>query len=456
MPPSELKRALGVFDSVMLIVGSTVGIGVFVTTGFVAQHLSSAGGVLLVWLLGALLALAGALSCAELAVTFPKAGGDYVYLREAYGPLFGFLSGWSSFFVTFSGSVASLGIGFTQYLAFYFPVLDRKNAFMDLALFGAAIHVSAGQLAAVGLIFVLSLVQSLGIRRGSNLQNVLSLFKIGAILAIVVLAVTIGQGNLAHFTPFFAFGTDTRADSLGLAFIPILFTYAGWNSIIYLAEEVKEPESNLPRALVRANLLIAFLYLGLNAVLLYGAPLSSLRGHIRATELATSALFGYETAAWINAIIALSILGSLNAVIMTGPRIYFAMAGDRLFFPGLSRVHPRFGTPTRAIWFQFAWASVLMLSGTFAALLTYVTFTIIVFSSLTVGAVLVLRFRQPRAIRAYRAWGYPVVPLLFVTVHLAIALVILWQRPVESFLGVTIASLGVPAYFLWKNWLKKV
>lgn len=447
---TELEREMGVFDSVMVIVGSTIGVGIFVTTGFVAQEVSSPGIILSIWFLGGLLALAGALSFAELSTMFPRAGGDYVYLREAYGSLLGFLSGWASFFVTFSGSVASLALGFTSYVSFYVPALNPVHSYWSFEVLGRTAGFSLAQISAAALILLFSAVQMLGVRRGSNLQNVLSLSKVGALIALVLLAATIGNGKLAHFRPFFEPG-DIPWSALGVAFIPVLFTYGGWNAIVYLAAEVENPAANLPRALLRANLLIMVLYLAVNAAFIYGLPVEKMQGTIKAAEFATSALFGHGTAAWLNAVIAVSILGALNAVIMTGPRIYYAMARDGLFFRALSRVHPRFRTPARAIGLQAFWACILVLSGTFATLLTYVSVIIAVFSALTVAAVVVLRIRRPAFDRPFRMLGCPWIPGLFVLAHIAIGIATLRERPVETFLGAVIVGIGIPAYFFWKN-----
>ena len=451
MDTTELKRELGIFDSVMLIVGSTIGIGIFVTTGFIAQQVSSPGIILLIWLLGGLLALAGALSCAELGSSLPYAGGDYIYLREAYGPLVGFLSGWASFFVTFSGSAASLAVGFTAFIAFFVPALEQTRSLFSLEIFGLTLQLSLASVFSIGVILFLSLIQVIGIRQGSWVQNFLTLLKIGALLGIVVVGVSVGKGSLSHFSPFWDFSQSTGLTILGTAFIPVIFTYAGWNAVIYMAGEVKKPATDLPYSLLWANLLVIALYLAVNAVYLYGVPVQDMKGVLRVAEVATTALFGYHTSAWITGIIALSILGAMNAITMTGPRIYYAMAVDRIFFRRLARVHPRFHTPSNAIILQALWASILVLTGTFEALLTYVTVVIVLFSALTVGAVLVLRARRPEMTRPYKIWGYPAVPSLFIVAYLGIVLATFWERPHESLLGAGIVALGIPAYFFWSR-----
>ena len=452
----NLKRELGFFDSVMLIVGSTIGIGIFVTTGFITQNLLSPGAILLVWLLGGLLALAGALSCAELGSSLPYAGGDYIYLREAFSPLFGFLSGWSSFFVTFSGSVASLAVGFTDFMAYFFPLLGRNGDSFSVEGLGFTFQLSVASIFSICVILILSMVHIAGIKQGSKLQNLLTILKIGALLGIILLGVVLGRGSVSHFSPFLELSEITNITALGAAFIPVIFTYAGWNAVIYMAGEVKSPEKELPRALLWANLLIIFLYLAINSVYFYGVPVKEMRGVMRVAEVATTALFGYQTSAWITGIIALSILGALNAVIMTGPRIYYAMAQDGIFFRRLARVHPRFHTPSRAIILQALWSSILVLTGTFETLLTYVTVIVVLFSALTVGSLIALRVKRPELRRPYKIWGYPGVPSLFILAHLGIALSTLWVNPLESLLGMGIVALGIPAYLFWARSNSKI
>jgi len=248
-----------------------------------------------------------------------------------------------------------------------------------------------------------------------------------------------------HFVPFFDASKITGFSAFGAAFIPVIFAYAGWNAVIYLAGEVKEPEKNLPRALVWANSLVIVLYLAVNVIYIYGVPVTQMKGALRVSEVATTALFGTQTSAWITAIITVSVLGALNAVIMIGPRIYYAMAQDGVFFGALARVHPTFNTPSNAIILQALWSCVLILTGTFDALFTYVSVIISLFSALTVGAVIVLRFKRPDLRRPYKTWGYPSVPIFFILVSLWIAWGSLVSKPWESLGGVFIVALGIPA-----------
>ena len=455
MAQNGLKRQLGLFDAVMLISGDMIGIGIFVTTGVIAETLPTPGGVLLVWVLGGLLALAGALSCAELSASLPYAGGDYIYIREAYGKLLGFLSGWSSFLVTFSGAIAFLAVGFTGFMAFFFPVLGREEAIIGGTLLGLPVKLTVGTAFSIAVVVLISALHCLGVRHGTVTQNILTTLKIGALLGIIALGVFFGHGNTAHFSPLFDWEKITDLSVFGAAFIPAIFAYSGWNAVIYIAGEVKQPERNLPRALLWANLLVIALYIAVNVVYLYGVPVTEMKGALRVSEVATTALFGYQTSAWITGIITVSILGALNAVTMIGPRIYYAMAQDGLFFKSLARVHPNFGTPASAVVLQGLWACFLILTGTFSALFTYVSVIIVLFSALTVGSVIVLRWKRPELPRPYRLWGYPIVPILFILAHLWIAWGSLIENPGDTLRGVIVVGMGIPAYLIWQNRLKR-
>jgi APA family basic amino acid/polyamine antiporter len=455
MAQTGLKRQIGLFSAVMVIAGDMIGIGIFVTTGAIAETLPSPGGILLVWVLGGLLALTGALSCAELSASLPYVGGDYIYIREAYGKLMGFLSGWSSFLVTFSGAIAFLAVGFNGFMSFFFPVLGSNEVLFSFAIPVFPINVTVGALFSIVVVLLISWLHCVGVRQGTMTQNVLTILKIGALLGIIVLGVLFGKGNTEHFKPLFDWQKITNFSVFAAAFIPAIFAYSGWNAVIYIAGEVKDPEKNLPRALLWANLIVISLYLAVNVIYIYGVPVTEMKGALRVSEVATTALFGYQTSAWITAIITVSILGALNVVTMIGPRIYYAMAQDGVFFKRLTRVHPTFGTPTNAIILQAIWACFLILTGTFGTLFTYVSVIITLFSALTVGSVIVLRWKRPDLNRPYKLWGYPIVPILFIIAHLWIVWGSVIEKPRDSLMGVFIVALGIPAYLLWQNRIEK-
>jgi APA family basic amino acid/polyamine antiporter len=341
-------------------------------------------------------------------------------------------------------------------MSFFFPVLGSQEAIFSATILGLWINVTVGTLFSVIVVMMISGLHCLGVRQGTVTQNILTTLKIGSLLGILILGVSFGKGNTAHFSPLFDWQKITNFSVFAAAFIPAIFAYSGWNAVIYIAGEVKDPEKNLPRALLWANLIVIALYLAVNVVYIYGVPVTEMKGALRVSEVATTALFGYQTSAWITGIITVSILGALNVVTMIGPRIYYAMAQDGVFFKRLSRIHPIFGTPTNAIILQAIWACCLIVTGTFGTLFTYVSIIITLFSALTVGSVIVLRWKRPELKRPYKLWGYPIVPILFIIAHLWIVWGSLVEKPWESLIGVFIVSLGIPAYLIWQNRLKVI
>jgi APA family basic amino acid/polyamine antiporter len=314
-----------------------------------------------------------------------------------------------------------------------------------------SIQGTIGNLFSIVVVLLISGLHCLGVRQGTITQNILTTLKIGALLGIILLGVLFGKGDTAHFSPLFDWQKIGNFSVFAAAFIPAIFAYSGWNAVIYIAGEVKEPEKNLPKALLWANLLVITLYLAINVVYIYGVPVTEMKGALRVSEVATTALFGYQTSAWITAIITVSILGALNVVTMLGPRIYYAMARDGVFFKRLAEVHPTFGTPARAIMLQAIWACLLILTGTFGTLFTYVSVIITLFSALTVGSVIVLRYKRPRLKRPYKLWGYPIVPILFIAAHIWIVWGSVTEKPYETLIGLFIVCLGIPAYLIWQK-----
>jgi len=455
MAQQELKRQIGLFSAVMLIAGDMIGTGIFISTGAIAETLPTPGGVLLVWLFGGLLALAGALTCAELSASLPYAGGDYIYIREAYGRLMGFLSGWSSFLVTFSGAIAFLAVILNGFVSFFVPALGSQEVMFSIPLPIIPINATLGMFFSMAVVLLLSGLHCLGVKQGTLTQNILTILKIGALLGIIFLGFFFGKGSTNHFEPLFDWQKIGDFSVFGAAFIPVIFAYSGWNAITYIAGEVKDPDENLPRALLYGVLIVMVLYLAINAVYIYALPVTEMKGALRMSEVATTALFGYKTSAWITAIITVSILGALNVVTMIGPRIYYAMAKDGVFFQRLTYVHPTFGTPSKAILLQALWSCLLILTNTWGTLFTYVSVVITLFSAFTVGSVIVLRWKRPEIKRPYRLWGYPIVPLLFILVHLWIVWGSVTEKPKESLIGLFIVCLGIPAYLIWRSRAEK-
>jgi basic amino acid/polyamine antiporter, APA family len=447
-PPSP---SIGLFSATMLVVGNTIGVGIFTTSGVVAQHLPSPGWILLAWILGGLLSLAGALVWAELGAAFPHAGGEYVYLREAFGSFWGFLCGWAAFLASFSGSIAVLAIALAEYLQVFLPTSLVNPLLWKIEVGQFTYTLMLNQVMGIVLVWLTSGLNYCGLRFGSFTQNVLSMSKLLAIGGLLVVGMSFGSGTWLNFTPAFP---DTMSyktvSALGLALIPIVFTYTGWNAVAYIASEVRHPETTLPQALALGTLITIAIYLALNLLYLYAVPVTQLQGVVRVGELVAVALFG--GAAWAIAIlIAVSIAGALNAMVLTGGRIYFAMARDGVFFARAGEIHPRFQVPGYALLLQAVWTSVLILSGTFEQLLVYSTVVIVGLSIVTVGALFFLRWQRPSLPRPYHVWGYPWTPTLYVIASGGIFLNALWEQPLECFFGLLLCLVGVPAYWWWRR-----
>jgi APA family basic amino acid/polyamine antiporter len=436
----------------MLVVGNTIGVGIFTTSGVVAEHLPSPGLILLVWVLGGLLSLAGALAWAELGAAFPLAGGEYVYLREAFGPFWGFLCGWSAFLVSFSGSIAVLAIALAEYLFGMLSLEPAESAVWTLQLFDFTCTISFVQVLGILLVWGVSFLNYRGLHLGSLTQNVLSLSKLVAIGGLVTVGLRFGNGTWTHFAPAFAWNESRNVVSaIGLALIPVVFTYSGWNATAYIASEVHNPQKTLPQSLLFGTLVTLSVYLALNVLYLYALSVGTLSGVVRVGEQATNALFGSGAAWAVSALIAVAIASAFNVMVLTGGRIYFAMACDGVFFARAAALHPRFHVPGNALLLQAVWASILILSGTFEQLLTYATLVIVSISALTVCAVFVLRWKRPNLPRPYRVWGYPWLPALYVLGAVWIFGNALWERPGESLLGIGLCAIGVPAYWWWRK-----
>jgi APA family basic amino acid/polyamine antiporter len=436
----------------MLVVGNTIGVGVFTTTGVIAEYLPSPGLILFVWILGGILSLAGALAWAELGAAFPRAGGEYVYLRETFGPVWGFLSGWAAFLAGFSGSIAVLAIALADYFAGFMVAIPSGSVLWEGQWKHMSFQLSYGQMWGILLVWVFSLLNYCGLRLGSVTQNILSCSKLIAIAILIGAGFYSGKGRWTHFSPFLTTaGVDNLVNKVGVALIPVMFAYTGWNAVAYIASEVRKPEVTLPRALVLGTGITIAVYLALNVLYLYAASPSVLSGVVAIGETAARALFQAPAARGVSALIALSIAGVLNAMILTSGRIYFAMARDGVFFARAATLHPRFHTPGYALLLQALWTSVLIISGTFEQLLTYTTVVLVLVSACAVVTVFVLRQRAPDLPRPYRTWGYPWLPGLYVLGSTGILLNALWQQPVECLLGIGLCISGLPAYWWWRR-----
>ena len=451
--PKFLRR-LNLMDTAFLVVGAVIGSGIFMTPGLIAAGVPSPGLLLVVWLAGGLVTLCGALSFAELGAMYPQAGGQYVYLREAYGSGAAFLFGWGFFGFIMCGGLAALAVGFAEFFGSFVPSLSTGVEIGHFSAFGLSYSLSAGQLVAAASIVLLTVVNSFGIRAGVAVQNLLTVFRIGAVGALVVLGLVFGtKSGGTNFHPLFpgGLGFPGVLKPLGLALVAVFWTYDGWYSVNCTAEEIREPEKNIPRGLVLGVAGVTVLYVSVNLVYLLALPLEKLKGVMRVGELVTTALFGGGAGAAIAAVIMISVFGCLNANLLFGPRVYYAMARDESFFRSMARLSPRTRVPTRALWGQAAWSAVLCLSGTYQALYEYMVFALLVFFAATGLAVIVLRRRRPEAGRPYRTWGYPIIPMVFVVSCLAIFVSILLAQPLKSAAGLALLGAGLPAFLIWRR-----
>jgi len=431
-PRDRLRRELGLHDAVFLVVASVVGSGIFLTPGAIAERLPHPGLILAVWVVGGLLSLAGALANAELGAAFPHAGGDYVYLREAFHPLAGFLAGWLSFFGIFAGTVATLAVGFAQALG---PVLDLSSA--------------AQTALAVATILACSWLNAIGVRHGARANNLTGWIKVGVLAFFVVAAPLSGRGDFANLRPFVD-GVLSAAPPLAfaLALSPVLFSYLGWNATVFVASEIRDPGRNVPRSLFIGLGLCIALYLALNLAYLYAAPVATLSGAPNAGELAAAVIVGPRGGGFVAAFVLISILGTLNATILVGPRIAYAMALDQLFLRMANRVHAEYATPTGAIWLQAAVACALvLLLENFPSALDFTTFGIVLATLADTLALFALRRKRPSLSRPYRAWGYPWVPMIYLVANAAIGVGLLVGRPREAGIAIAVLAIGIPAYF---------
>lgn len=451
--PRRLVRGLGAWDGALITIGSIVGTGIFITTGDMARVLPRGGLILLAWVLGGLLTLAGALTYGELGALFPRAGGIYHFLREAYGPLWGFLYGWTSFLVIMSGGIAAIAVGFGEYLGSFLPFFSTLHVLFSLPVGSLTWTVSGGQLAAVLAIVFLTAVNYLGLKEGAWVQNLLTLVKVGSIVLFVALGLAKGGSALSGrltATP----GAGLEAGLLaafGVAMIATLWTYDGWYNLTFSAGEMKNPGRSLPLGLIAGTLAVVALYTLLNVVYVRVLPVAALAATARIGETAAAALFGPRGARLLSAAVLLSSFGCLSSTILCCSRIYHPMAEDGLFFRSLAAIHPRHRTPGRSLWAQSGWAVVLTLSGTYEQLYTYVVFAGVLFHVAAGAAVFVLRRTRPELPRPYRVWGYPVVPALFILASLILLVNTLVERPRESLWGLLFVALGLPAYAFWRR-----
>jgi len=440
---AELRRDLGIWGAASIVVGTIIGSGIFLVPKTMVQKVGSVEMVFLVWVAAGLLSLAGALTYAELAAAMSEAGGEYVYLREAYGPFFGFLYGWTQMWVAKSGAIAALATGFFYYLANFYPSLER-----DLYR-GPWLEIRVGQLAAIGVILALGFLNYFGVKWGGGVQVVVTIVKVGCILAIILAGVSSVAGNPANFST----SVPAIAGMSGFfgAMVAALWAYDGWNNVTMVASEIKEPQRNLPLALAAGTALVMVLYLGTNFAYFYLLSAEEVAASDRVAGAAMSKVFGASGAAAVSVAAMISMFAAINGSILSGSRVPYAMARDRLFFRSLGTVHANYHTPAASILALSAWAAVLVLSGRYEQLFTYVIFASWILYALSAASVIVLRIKRPDMVRPYRTVGYPVVPILFILVAVTLLANTFIESPRESIMGLGLILLGIPFYLYWKK-----
>ncbi len=445
---STLDRRLGPIDAAAIVISNVIGVGIFITPRIIAQVVPHPWLFLSVWLAGGLLAFTGAMAYAELGTLRPKSGGEYVYLREGYGQLAAFLTGWTSFVAGFAGAIAAGALGAAEYLGRFVPAAADSTPFVTIPVPGVPLVISPQTLVALAAIVGLALIHIRGLGPGRVVQNTLAGIKVGSLALLVAVGLSLGRGHLSNLSAVPA----AASFNWPLAFILVMFAYSGWNAAAYVAEEIRDPNRNVPRALALGTAVVILIYLGLNFLYLYAVPIAEIGSGIQSeiAMVAADRLIGPAASRLLGGLVVVVLLGSLSAMTIAGPRVYFAMARDGAFFRSAARVHPRFHTPWVAIVAQTVWSALLVLTNTKDKLAEYTGFSVLLFSAIAVSTVFVLRRRNPSEPRPFRAWGYPYAPAIFVVASLVIAIAAIAGRPGPSLWGAIIIVAGIPAYYLFR------
>lgn len=449
---THLRRDLGLSAAVSIVIGTVIGSGIFLVPKAMTTAVGDAQTVFAVWIFGGLLTLAGALTYAELASSLPETGGEYVYLREAYGPLWAFIYGWTQMWVAKSGSIATLASAFILYLANFFPSLEQVIGHIPLPLGpgGAPLELRQGQLVAMVLIMALAWLNYYGVKFGGGVQVAVTILKVALIAGVIVLGLLATGGNVANLS------SSTTAAPGGVAgffaaLVAALWAYDGWNNVAMVSSEIKDPQRNLPRALILGTLAVIGIYLLANVAYFYVLSAREVAGADRVAADMMRRVAGEPGAAAVSVAAMVSIFAALNGSILTGARVPYAMARDGLFFRPVAKIHPEYATPSNSILLMSAWAAVLVLSGKYEDLFNYVIFSSWILYGMATASVLVLRRKRPDLHRPYRTLGYPVMPVLFVLVAIALLGSTVQTRPRESLMGIGIIVLGLPFYARWRG-----
>jgi basic amino acid/polyamine antiporter, APA family len=458
---NSFKRSLSLLDGILLVVGSMIGSGIFIVSTDIVQHLGSAAWLLVVWLLSGFITLAAALSYGELSGMYPKAGGQYVYLREAYGSLFGFLYGWSFFAVIQTGTIAAVGVAFAKFAAYLWPSLGEQHILLQIGVFS----IKASQLVAIGLILFLTFINAQGVNGSKWIQSIFTFAKIAAIVLLVVCGLWAGhsvwQMNWHNAWTAFSIADSTTQIShellqgkalifaLGAAMVGALFSSDAWNNVTFIAAEIKKPERNIGLSLLIGTVLVTILYLSMNIMYLNLLSIQEI-AHAPDQRVALAAamkIFGSAGTTIIAVMIMISTFGCNNGLILSGARVYYTMAQDGMFLKAAQQLNKK-GVPAKALWMQAIWASLLCLSGKYGDLLDFIIFTVLLFYILTIAGIFILRKKQPQLERPYEAFGYPFIPFIYLLLASSICIILLITKTTFAGGGLLIVLIGLPIYYI--------
>lgn len=476
----ELVKGLGLTSATTLVMGSMIGSGIFIVSAEIAREVGSPGLLIMAWVVTGFMTIVGALSYGELAAMMPKAGGQYVYLREALGPLWGFLYGWTLFLVIQTGTVAAVGVAFGKFLGHFFTSVSANNWIWHIAkvpqfhvtpqivLGGMDVGLNTQNLAGIVVVVFLTFLNVFGIKTGAMVQNIFTIAKVSALAGLVLAGVFVGRNaqaiadNLGHFwrSGVLHSASGTLAGPfvgvltiLAVAQVGSLFSADAWNNVTFTAGEVQNPKRNLPLSLALGTGIVILLYIAVNFIYLGTLTFEQIKTapSDRVGTLALEQMFHGNGAGLMAVAILISTFGCCNGLILSGARVYYAMAKDKLFFKATGEVHPKYHTPKNALIVQGIWTCILCLSGTYNDLLNYVIFAVLVFYILTIAGLFVLRRTEPNAERPYRAFGYPILPAVYIVMALFIDVVLLLYKPEYTWPGLIIVLLGIPVYLIWSR-----
>lgn len=458
---TEFKQSLGLLDATMLVAGGMIGSGIFIVSAEMSRNLGSSGWLLFTWLLTGVVTVAAALSYGELAGMMPKAGGQYIYIREAFGPLLSFVYGWTVFMVIQTGTIAAVAVAFTKYSAVFFPILNPENVLFSI---GGIVDVSVGTLCAILAIILLTYINTRGVQSGKWIQTVLTLAKLASLFGLIVVGIGFGMGkdilsnnltNMWDSAKLLPEGGSIPISgmalmmAIGVSMIGSLFSSDAWNNVTFIAPELKNPRRNIPLSLFWGTFIVTGLYLLANVAYLSVLPFNEIQTaeYDRVATAAMSKIFGGTSVFIMAALIMISTFGCKNGLILSGARLYYAMAKDGLFVKQAAELNNN-GVPAKSLWVQCLWACLLCLSGSYNQLLNYCTFGSLLFYMVTIAGIFVLRKKMPDAERPYKAIGYPIVPILYIAVTLGICMTLLINENTrfDTGMGLLIAATGIPVY----------